>query len=190
MNSKRPADLGEALSLEFGELPPIDPEKVARAKGFKVRYATLEEKHRPHLAAFYRRSDNAIVVNRDIPSTWILTAIAHQLGAALLDPAWVRSREYKPFLTSDMKTSLSQMTEKDRDAMRFALHLQAPRRLMERFSEVADIHELSRMFCVPAVLLADHMFELADEAPTRDATSIFAPLLRTEFPSKSGGPEL
>lgn len=142
----RARKLVRELLDEFGfSEPPVNPIEVAKGRGIDVRFVAFSGEFRDRISGFYDSDDNRIYVNSE---EWPLRqtfTIAHELGHALLHREWAQSSEYKMMLRDQFADSSDPY---EKEANFFAAHLLVPRKMLDKYVDILDIRQLSRLFAV------------------------------------------
>ncbi len=140
-------------------MPPFDPEYIAEKRGIEVVYASFAPPHDEQISGFYRKSDNKIVVNREISPGRMVFTIAHELGHALMHQEYIKSNDYRPVYRSNSHEGDKPIEEIEAD--QFAANFLVPLSLLEKYKDVADVPELARLFAVSEEVIDNRLSTLA-----------------------------
>lgn len=156
-NIKLAREAADKLLLQFGLIePPIDPEIMAEACGYKVLYANFEGDDAKKYSGFFRLDDNSILVNKEIPVNRITFTIAHEFGHAVLHQDYIKSNKYMPMPRTNWFSSGNKPIE-EIEADHFAANLLVPLYMLKERRLGRNIDQLARLFFVSTDVIANRL---------------------------------
>ena len=162
-NCRKARDLSAEILDDFAlKEPPVNPVLIARGEGVKVNFVTFGENHREKISGFYDPDEHSIYVNSDEHPLRQTFTIAHELGHALLHREWASSENYKIMLRG--RQDVPGANPYEQEANDFAANLLVPRFMLDKYVDILNVAELSRLF---AVSLPTIKFRLANEYDLR-----------------------
>lgn len=128
--------------------PPVDPEAIAESLGVRVLYADFGDKHRDLISGLIRFQEDgsaSILVNSATSANRKTFTIAHELGHFVMHKEWAKGPNYVlPRLNGYAATKPREEVEADA----FAANLLVPTEMLKKYSRVASVYELSKIFVV------------------------------------------
>lgn len=160
---RKAASAASQLRERFSLTPPFDPERVAEAQNIRVVYAKLKPPYDSQVSGFFRKSDNTIVVNKEISPNRMTFTIAHELGHALLHQEYIKETRYRPVFRTNVHVKDKPVEEIEADT--FAANFLVPLNTLKKYRDMANISELAKMFAVSEDVIVNRL-DLLDRHPS------------------------